>query len=116
MGYSWGPNEVNAHPHATNKVAIVHNGIIENYKDIILGLKNKSLLSSETESEVIAHLFTNYLEEGLDINNCVIKLLDKLKGAFALGILISNENKLISCKKRKSISNRVWRRTKLYWL
>ena len=93
------PNEVNAHPHATNKVAIVHNGIIENYKDIILGLKNKSLLSSETDSEVVAHLLTNYLEEGLDINNCVIKLLDKLKGAFALGILISNENKLIAVKK-----------------
>ena len=37
------PNEMNAHPHATKKVAIVHNGIIENYKDLIAGLKNKAL-------------------------------------------------------------------------
>ncbi len=93
------PNETNAHPHATNKVAIVHNGIIENYKDIILGLKNKNLLSSETDSEVIAHLLTNFLEEGLDINNSIMKLLEILKGAFALGILISNENKLIAVRK-----------------
>ena len=42
------------------KVAIVHNGIIENYKDIIAGLTNKKLLNSETDSEVIAHLLTNY--------------------------------------------------------
>ena len=93
------PNEMNAHPHATKKVAIVHNGIIENYKDLIAGLKNKALLNSETDSEVIAHLLTNYLEDGLDINKAITKLLDKLQGAFALGILISNENKLIAVKK-----------------
>ncbi|MDC3024304.1 glutamine--fructose-6-phosphate transaminase (isomerizing) [Alphaproteobacteria bacterium] len=93
------PNENNAHPHATNKVAIVHNGIIENYKDIIGELADKKLLNSETDSEVIAHLLTNYYEEGLDINKSIIKLLKNLKGAFAIGILISNENKLIAVKK-----------------
>ena len=93
------PNEINAHPHATSKVAIVHNGIIENYKDIIAELKNKNLLNSETDSEVIAHLLTNFLEEGFDINKSIMKLLEKLKGAFALGILISNENKLIAVRK-----------------
>ena len=90
---------MNAHPHATKKVAIVHNGIIENYKDLIAGLKNKALLNSETDSEVIAHLLTNYLEDGLNIHKAITKLLDKLQGAFALGILISNENKLIAVKK-----------------
>ncbi len=93
------PNEINAHPHATSKVAIVHNGIIENYKDIIAELKNKNLLNSETDSEVIAHLLTNFLEEGLDLNKSIMKLLEKLKGAFALGILISNENRLIAVRK-----------------
>ena len=93
------PNEINAHPHATNKVAIVHNGIIENYKDIIKNLKSKSIFNSETDSEVIAHLLTTYLEEGLDINKSIMKLLEKLKGAFAIGILISNENKLIAVRK-----------------
>ena len=90
------PNEVNAHPHATEKVAIVHNGIIENYKDIINGLKDKHSLTSDTDSEVISHLLTNYLISGLDINRAIEKLIKSLKGAFALGILISNENKLIA--------------------
>ena len=91
------PNEINAHPHATSKVAIVHNGIIENYKEIIAGLNNKNLLNSETDSEVIAHLLTNYIDEGLDINKSILRLLEKLKGAFAIGILISNENKANCC-------------------
>ncbi len=93
------PNEKNAHPHATKNVAIVHNGIIENYKDIINNLKNKHLLSSDTDSEVIAHLLTNYLEDGLDINKAINKLIKILKGAFAIGILISNKNKLIAVRK-----------------
>ncbi|MBF97103.1 MAG: Glutamine--fructose-6-phosphate aminotransferase [isomerizing] [Alphaproteobacteria bacterium MarineAlpha9_Bin4] len=93
------PNETNAHPHATNRVAIVHNGIIENYKDIIASLKSKFLLDSETDSEVIAHLFTSYLEDGLDINEAVMKLIDSLNGAFAIGILISNQNRLIAVRK-----------------
>ena len=93
------PNEVNAHPHATEKVAIVHNGIIENYKDIINGLKDKHSLTSDTDSEVISHLLTNYLIRGLDINRAIEKLIKNLKGAFALGILISNENKLIAVRK-----------------
>ncbi len=93
------PNEINAHPHATEKVAIVHNGIIENYKDIIATLKNKHLLTSDTDSEVIAHLLTSYLEDGLNINQSIMKLIENLKGAFALGILISNENKLIAVRK-----------------
>ena len=93
------PNEINAHPHSTDKVAIVHNGIIENYKDIISNLKNKYLLKSETDSEVIAHLLTNFLDDGLTVNQAIMKLIETLQGAFALGILISNENKLIAVRK-----------------
>ena len=93
------PNEINAHPHSTDKVAIVHNGIIENYKDIISNLKNKYLLKSETDSEVIAHLLTNFFDDGLTVNQAIMKLIETLQGAFALGILISNENKLIAVRK-----------------
>ena len=68
------PNEINAHPHSTDKVAIVHNGIIENYKDIISNLKNKYLLKSETDSEVIALLLTNFFDDGLTVNQAIMKL------------------------------------------
>ena len=93
------PNEINAHPHATKDVAIVHNGIIENYKDLINNLEDKSLLESETDSEVIAHLLTEYLKNGTDIKQAVSRLLSQLKGAFALGILLANKNKIIAIRK-----------------
>ncbi len=93
------PNELNAHPHATNQVAIVHNGIIENYKEIKNVLSNKSLIKSETDSEVVAHLITDYLNQGLDYSEIVEKLLIELKGAFALAVLFTKTNKLLAIKR-----------------
>ena len=93
------PNELNAHPHATNQVAIVHNGIIENYKEIKNILSNKSLIQSETDSEVVAHLITDYLDQGLDYPEIVEKLLIELKGAFALAVLFTKTNKLLAIKR-----------------
>ncbi len=93
------PNELNAHPHATNQVAIVHNGIIENYKEIKNMLSNKSLIKSETDSEVVAHLITDYLNQGLDYLEIVEKLLIELKGAFALAVLFTKTNKLLAIKR-----------------
>ena len=93
------PNELNAHPHATNQVAIVHNGIIENYKEIKNILSNKSLIKSETDSEVVAHLITDYLNQGLDYSKIVEKLLIELKGAFALAVLFTKTNKLLAIKR-----------------
>ena len=93
------PNELNAHPHATNQVAIVHNGIIENYKEIKNILSNKSLIKSETDSEVVAHLITDYLDQGLDYPKIVEKLLTELKGAFALAVLFTKTNKLLAIKR-----------------
>ncbi len=93
------PNELNAHPHATNQVAIVHNGIIENYKEIKNLLSNKSLIKSETDSEVVAHLITDYLDQGLDYPEIVEKLLIELKGAFALAVLFTKTNKLLAIKR-----------------
>ncbi len=93
------PNELNAHPHATNQVAIVHNGIIENYKEVKNILSNKSLIKSETDSEVVAHLITDYLDQGLDYPEIVEKLLIELKGAFALAVLFTKTNKLLAIKR-----------------
>ena len=93
------PNELNAHPHATRQVAIVHNGIIENYKEIKNILSNKSLIKSETDSEVVAHLITDYLDQGLDYPEIVEKLLLELKGAFALAVLFTKTNKLLAIKR-----------------
>ena len=93
------PNELNAHPHATNQVAIVHNGIIENYKEIKNILSNKSLIKSETDSEVVAHLISDYLDQGLDYPEIVEKLLTELKGAFALAVLFTKTNKLLAIKR-----------------
>ena len=93
------PNEENAHPHATEQVAIVHNGIIENYKEIIINFKLHNLLKSQTDSEVIAYLFSEYIKSGNSIDQAVVKLLSELKGAFAIGILLANQNKLVAVKK-----------------
>ena len=93
------PNEINAHPHATEQVAIVHNGIIENYKEIIQKFNLNHMLNSQTDSEVIAGLFSNYLVTGKTIEEAVLNLLKELKGAFAIGILLANQNKLIAVKK-----------------
>ncbi len=92
-------NEINAHPHATKEVAIVHNGIIENYRDLMHEIEDSSKLKSQTDSEVIAHLITDAINKGHDIKEIIAKLLVDLKGAFALGILLANKNKIIALKK-----------------
>ena len=93
------PNELNAHPHATQKVAIVHNGIIENYKELAEKITDKSKLKSDTDSEVIAHIITEYLNKGYDDNKIAEELLKELKGAFAIAILFANKDKIIAVKK-----------------
>ena len=78
------PNENNAHPHANDKVAIVHNGIIENYMDIREELIAKGhKFYTETDSEVIVHLISNYIENGMDNISAVKESIQKLDGAFA---------------------------------
>ncbi|MDK2849529.1 MAG: hypothetical protein PWR32_196 [Candidatus Woesearchaeota archaeon] len=86
------PNTINAHPHTDckNKIALVHNGIIENFEEIKETLKNKGHeFKSETDSEVIAHL----IEENYkgDLKEAVLKSVNLLKGSFALAILSSEE-------------------------
>jgi len=83
-----GPTTNNAHPHATDHVAVVHNGIIENFKalrDELIG--RGRVFTSETDTEVVAHLVSEKVEQGLDPVAAVREVLPRLHGAFALAIL-----------------------------
>ncbi|HYM30291.1 MAG TPA: glutamine--fructose-6-phosphate transaminase (isomerizing) [Candidatus Cybelea sp.] len=97
------PNERNAHPHATAKVALVHNGIIENYrelKDELLALGH--VFASDTDSEVPAHLITRYMDEGMTPQEAVAKSLKRLEGAFALAIIFTGSHDLMIGARRGS--------------
>lgn len=94
------PSEQNAHPHfSRNRIAVVHNGIIENYKELRAGLIEQGYeFTSETDSEVIAHLVESHYSD--DLFDAVIKATTKLEGAYALAIIASDEpEKLVACRK-----------------
>src|SRR4030043_207814 len=82
------PSDENAHPHKAGKVAVVHNGIVENYLPLKEFLKRKGRpFTSETDTEVIAHLIDDLIQEGCSFFDAVRNTLDKIKGSYALGIL-----------------------------
>jgi glucosamine--fructose-6-phosphate aminotransferase (isomerizing) len=90
------PSENNAHPHATGRLAVVHNGIIENYRELRDELeKNGAKFSSETDTEVVAHLVTREIESGRSPAEAVAAALPRLRGAFALVFLFDGENDLL---------------------
>ncbi|HER26415.1 MAG TPA: glutamine--fructose-6-phosphate transaminase (isomerizing) [Rhodospirillales bacterium] len=95
------PNEINAHPHATERVVLVHNGIIENFQE----LKEEVIaggaeLASQTDTEVVAHLLTRYLDDGDDPQTAASKTLKRLTGAFSLGILFAGFPDLMIAARR----------------
>ncbi|MDZ5452484.1 glutamine--fructose-6-phosphate transaminase (isomerizing) [Labrys sp. ZIDIC5] len=90
------PTEDNAHPHATERVAVVHNGIIENFRELRDELSADGAdFQSETDSEVIAHFVTRELEKGLSPIEAVQACLKRIRGAFSLGFLFAGEDDLI---------------------
>ena len=90
------PTESNAHPHATENVAVVHNGIIENFRDLRTMLeKQGAKFSSETDTEVVAHLVNSYLLKGDTPQEAVKKSLPQLRGAFALAFVFKGHNDLM---------------------
>jgi glucosamine--fructose-6-phosphate aminotransferase (isomerizing) len=95
------PNEKNAHPHATENVAVVHNGIIENFRELRAELeKSGAQFASETDTEVVAHLVNFYLLKGFSPQEAVKASLPRLRGAFALAFLFKgHENLLIGARK-----------------
>ena len=90
------PTENNAHPHATEKVAVVHNGIIENFAELRQELEDKGVkFSTETDTEVIAHLVTEEIKRGASPVDAVKTTLPRLRGAFALAFLFAGEDNLL---------------------
>ncbi len=97
------PVERNAHPHMTNRVAVVHNGIIENYRELREDLeRGGAVFESETDTEVVAHLLDRELKGGADPVAAVAAVLSKLRGAFALAILFAGHEDMMIGARRGS--------------
>ena len=96
------PNTINAHPHSTKNVSVVHNGIVENSTLLKKHLISKGhIFKSQTDTEVIVHLITEYLKE-LNLKDAIIKTLKQLHGSFALGIIFKDQPDLIVGARRGS--------------
>ncbi len=90
------PIEKNAHPHATEKVAVVHNGIIENFAMLRAELESQGVqFNTDTDTEVIPQLITHYLESGDAIEMAAQKAISRLEGAYALGIIYNGDEKML---------------------
>ncbi len=96
------PNKINAHPHSSETVSVVHNGIIENSTILKKELINKGhRFKSQTDTEVIVHLITEYLKEN-NLKDSILKMLKQLQGSFALGIIFKDQPDLIVGARRGS--------------
>ncbi len=90
------PTEDNAHPHATDRVAVVHNGIIENFRELRAELEHEGIqFASETDTEAVVHLVDRALRKTNDPTKAIAEVLPKLKGAFALGFVFSGHDNLL---------------------
>jgi glutamine---fructose-6-phosphate transaminase (isomerizing) len=90
------PTENNAHPHATDRVAVVHNGIIENFRDLREKLeKGGAVFGTETDTEIVLHLVDSFLKRGIKPVEAVKATLSELRGAFALGFIFAGEDDLM---------------------
>ncbi|ACM26571.1 glutamine--fructose-6-phosphate transaminase (isomerizing) [Rhizobium rhizogenes] len=86
------PNETNAHPHFVEGVAVVHNGIIENFSELREELKAEGkVFTTQTDTEVVAHLLAKYVGEGLDPRAAMLKMLNRVTGAYALAIMFQSD-------------------------
>ena len=90
------PTENNAHPHSTERVAVVHNGIIENFRELRQELEKKgTVFRTETDTEIVVHLVDSHLAKGLGPVEAVRATLSQLRGAFALGFIFAGEDDLL---------------------
>jgi glucosamine--fructose-6-phosphate aminotransferase (isomerizing) len=90
------PTENNAHPHATARVAVVHNGIIENFRELRDQLEKKGVVfKTETDTETVLHLVDSLLAQGLNPVDAVRTALSELRGAFALGFIFAGQDDLM---------------------
>ena len=97
------PTETNAHPHADERVVLVHNGIIENFQELRQELSDAGrTFHSETDTEAVVHLISSYLEQGKTPAEAVSAALKRLEGAFALAILFAGHDGLMIAARRGS--------------
>ena len=90
------PTENNAHPHATERVAVVHNGIIENFRELREALeKQGAVFKTETDTEIVLHLVDSFLAKGINPVEAVKASLSQLRGAFALGFIFAGDDNLM---------------------
>lgn len=90
------PNEKNAHPHASEHVAVVHNGIIENYAELKEELEqSQARFETDTDTEVIVHLVTHYLKQGMAPQDAANAAFKRLRGAFAVVMIFAGEHDLM---------------------
>ncbi|WP_417830042.1 glutamine--fructose-6-phosphate transaminase (isomerizing) [Thalassospira sp.] len=90
------PTENNAHPHTDGKVAVVHNGIIENFQEIKAELSAKGrVFATDTDTEVVVHLVSDFLDQGKTPRDAVAATLHRIEGAFALVIMIAGHHDVI---------------------
>ncbi|NOJ50377.1 glutamine--fructose-6-phosphate transaminase (isomerizing) [Bradyrhizobium archetypum] len=90
------PTENNAHPHATDRVAVVHNGIIENFRELREALEKKgAAFKTETDTEIVLHLVDSFLQKGIKPVEAVRAALSELRGAFALGFIFAGDDDLM---------------------
>jgi glucosamine--fructose-6-phosphate aminotransferase (isomerizing) len=97
------PSEANAHPHLVDSIAVVHNGIIENYLEIKEQLlKEGHRFSSETDTEIVSHLVAKHLRQGLEYLEAVRRTLEIIRGSYALGIVNAKEPRMLVAARRES--------------
>ena len=97
------PNERNAHPHMTSRASVVHNGIIENFRELRIELEESgAVFETETDTEVVVHLLTRALERGATSEAAVAETLGRLEGAFALAMLFAGHDDLLIGARRGS--------------
>jgi glucosamine--fructose-6-phosphate aminotransferase (isomerizing) len=86
------PNETNAHPHFVDGVAVVHNGIIENFSELREELKAEgAVFTTQTDTEVVAHLLAKYVREGLGPQDAMLRMLNRVTGAYALVVMFKDD-------------------------
>jgi glutamine---fructose-6-phosphate transaminase (isomerizing) len=97
------PSETNAHPHRVGDIAVVHNGIIENYLELKEELvKAGHRFSSETDTEIVSHLVVKHLEAGASYLDAVQRTIQEIKGSYALAIINAREPRMLVAARRES--------------
>jgi glucosamine--fructose-6-phosphate aminotransferase (isomerizing) len=97
------PSDENAHPHKAGKVAVVHNGIVENYLPLKEILKNKGhVFTSQTDTEIISHLIDEFIQQGNSPLEAVKTALGQIRGSYALGILFEGDEECLIAARKES--------------